>query len=110
MIVQIHGDNLELTDAISEHIQRAAESALDRFEDRVARVNVTLSEVKHLGHAHHFRCHAVVEVRRRGTVVINHESPDLYAAVDLAMGRLKRTVRRKINRVRDAHRHEAQRN
>lgn len=109
MRVHVHGGNMELTDALMEHVHSSLDQAIDRFEDRTDRVDVTLENVHGHKHGQELRCHIVASIRRRGVLVVDHVDSDCYAAVDMAMGRLKRAVRRRINRVRDAHRHEAQR-
>ncbi len=107
MHVDARGIHMDLTEPLAEHIQRSVEQALDRFSSRIQQVQVRLEDINGPRHGHDMKCHVEIQLRRRDRVVVEYVHEDAYAAVDCCMGRAKRAVRRKINRLRDAHRSEA---
>ncbi len=109
MIVHVHGGNVGLTEALAAHVERSVRHALDRFEQRIDQVSVSLKDINGTRRGEDKCCQVVVDIRRRGTVVIDQVHTDLYAAIDLAMNRTKRTVNRKVERIRTAHRQQARR-
>lgn len=108
MIIHMRGVNLDLTPSLKEHVERAVQHALDRFEQRVSFVEVSLSDVNGPRKGPDMRCQMLVSLRHAPRVVVEHHDRDLYVAVDRAAGRVKRTVRRKINRQRDVRQREQQ--
>ena len=102
MIIDVRGAKLDITPSLQRHVERAVRNALDRFENRVEFVEITLSDVKgnhHKGDA--MQCQLVIALRHAPKVIVEQCDRDLYVAVDQAAGRAKRAVRRSINRLRD---------
>jgi ribosome-associated translation inhibitor RaiA len=95
----------------SEHVDRHARQrlthALRNFQSRVERVDVLLDDLHGLKHGVERRCTVRVSLAGTSDVLIQHIDPDIYHAIDEAGRRLKRTVRRRINRRRDIAHHRS---
>lgn len=95
----------------SEHVDRHARErfggALRNFESRVERVDVLLEDLHGFKHGVERRCTVRVTLVGAGDVLLQHVDSDIYHAVDEAAKRLKRTVRRRINRRRDIAHHRS---
>ena len=107
MQFKVHGMNVGLTPSLVDHIETRLATALSGFKDRVQGVIVRLSRDHSREDNREMSLKVQVELGKTGTVYLEQEEHDLYAAVDMAATRLKRTVRRKINRQRDKQRHAA---
>ena len=101
MHFEVHGMNVGLTPGLVEHIENRLSTSLDCFHDRIKRIIVRLCRDHHHDDNHEMNFKVQVELAHSGTVYLEQDEHDLYAAVDMAATRLKRTVRRKINRKRD---------
>ena len=103
MEVHVRSTNIDLSPSLIDHVERSLGRALDRFAHRVSRIMVVFSDINGPNrHGVDTRCNVVADLGRSGTIVVEHIHEDAYAAADLASGRLKRAVRRRINRRRDA--------
>ncbi len=101
MQLKVHGQNIELTEAISSHVTTRFNNALDQHERRVGDVRVRLEDVNGPKGGVDMRCHATIHLRPRGTVVVEDVEDDLYAAISLAADRAKNVVGRMIARRRE---------
>lgn len=104
MRIEVIGVHLDVTDSLSDYVAQRIEHSLDRFEDRIHRVVVRLEDVSGPHGPGTKRCHVEVHLWHRDTVIVEQDHHDIYTAVDKAGARIKRTVRRQINRIRDARR------
>ena len=102
MFFDIRAINFGLSPALTDHVQRRLTRALDRFDRRVDSVHVRLSDLNGPKGGVDMQCHVQVNLNHSGTVFIHQVHEDIYSAIDRAATRLKRTVRRRINRRRDA--------
>lgn len=88
----------------SEHIDRHARekclAALGNFAHRIERVDVLLEDLHGTKHGVERRCVVRVAIIGAGEAQVQHVDPDLYHGIDEAARRIKRTVRRKINKRR----------
>ncbi|MFN3167292.1 MAG: HPF/RaiA family ribosome-associated protein [Phycisphaeraceae bacterium] len=95
----------------SEHVDRHARekliAALDHFAHRVERVDVLLEDMHGTKHGIERRCVVRVRIHGASEAVVQHVDPDIYHAIDEAAKRVKRTVRRRINRRRDIAHHRS---
>ena len=100
----IHLDN-------SEHVDRHARAkfftALDHFSHRIERIDVLLEDMHGTKHGIERRCIIRVTIHGAGEALVQHVDPDIYHAIDEAAKRIKRTVRRRINRRRDLAHHRS---
>lgn len=86
--INITGRHLDVTPAMKEYMQEKIEK-LGRFYDRIHGVDAVLSEEGD---------RQVVEVKAhvgKGTTLVGKvENPDIYAALDLVVGKLERQITR----------------
>lgn len=101
MVIHVRGAKLDVTPSLQRHVERAVHHALDRFENRVEFAEITLSDVNGPRKGEDMQCQLVVSLRHAPKVIVEHRDRDLYVAIDRAAGRVKRAVRRSINRRRD---------
>lgn len=101
MEFKIHGHNLEITEALASHVEDRFYAALSQHDDRVGEIAVTLSDENGPKGGVDMKCHAVVHLKPRGTLVIEELKDDMYAAVSLAADRAKHAVSRELERRRE---------
>jgi len=104
MKIEVVGVHLDVTSSLEAYVTHRIGLSLDRFEDRVLGVNVRLEDISGPHGPGTKRCHIEVHLLHREAVIVEQNHNDIYTAMDKAATRLKRTVRRHINRVRDARR------
>lgn len=102
MQIQVIGDHLDVTSTLADYAKHRIERCLDRFEDHVREVTVRLDDISGPHGPGTKRCHMEVHFFHLDPVIVEQKHNDIYTAVDKAGGRLKRTVRRQIKRIRDA--------
>ncbi len=100
----LHLDNSEHVD---RHAREKLVGALENFAQRIERVDVLLEDVHGPKHGVDRRCVVRVTIAGTGSVQVQHIDPDVYHAIDEAARRIKRTVRRRINRRRDIAHHRS---
>ena len=100
----LHLDNSEHVD---RHARERLTAALSNFESRIERVDVVLEDLHGIKHGVERCCTVRVAVVGASDVLIQHVDPDIYHAIDEAARRMKRTVRRRINRRRDIAHHRS---
>jgi ribosomal subunit interface protein len=104
MRIEARGIHLDLTEALTAHVEHRLGRSLDHFDGRVDHVSVRLTSSHGPKGVPRMQCHVEVDLAGLGTVIVEHSQADIYTAVDKAAGRLKRAVRRQINRRRDTRR------
>ncbi len=100
----LHLDNSEHVD---QHARERLTSALSHFQSRIERVDVLLDDLHGVKHGTERCCTVRVTVTGANDVLVQHVDPDIYHAIDDAARRVKRTVRRRINRRRDIAHHRS---
>ncbi len=95
MQIIISGRNVALAESLREHMEERFRR-LERFDESVLRIEVTLSEEKK-------RCmvEANVSMRRGATVHAGAEAPEFRTAVDRVYEKLSRQMKKSRARVRD---------
>ena len=101
MHLDIRGQNFTLTPSLLEHVERRVQFSLARFDGRVTRVAVRVTDVNGPRGGVDKRCRIAVRVRPAGEIVVEDTCPDLYAAIDGAADRIGRSVQREVERLRD---------
>lgn len=109
MHVEVRATNFGLEAGVRQYIERRMMMSLDRYEGRLNRVEVTLTNLHGRHHVRELQCRVLALITHAQNVVVEQTESDLVKAVDLAAGRAKRTVRRQINRRRDARRDQRHR-
>lgn len=104
MQVLLHTDNhIEGNSRLTSHVENLVQNALDRFGERITRVEVTLTDrnSSQKSGAHDKRC--VMEARLAGlqpiSVTSAEESIDL--ALDTAIAKLEKTVAKTFDKLDD---------
>jgi len=100
MQIEIQAVEFDLTDALREHVQRRLHFALSRFEGRVARVIVRLSDLNGPRGGADKNCRLQIRVHGLPDVIIEDVEADLYVAINRAADRAARTVERQLRRAR----------
>jgi putative sigma-54 modulation protein len=92
MNLSMTGRNIELTDAIKEHITASVET-LKKFNLDIISVNVIVSTQSKKGKEHSV-VEFVINLAHKNTIVIKQNDQDLYTAIDLATDRAQKALRR----------------
>jgi ribosomal subunit interface protein len=98
MLIDTRAIGFGATEAILRHVESRLEAALGAFARNVLRVTVRLEDVNADRGGIDKRCSVVVALRRRDVVVAEAIHENLYAAVDEAATRIRRSVKRAVKR------------
>jgi putative sigma-54 modulation protein len=96
MNTSIVGKNIELSDAIKNYAESAFE-AIKKYNLDIISANIVVSEDK----KGMFTAEFVINVKDKHTVVITQKDKDLYAAIDVALERAKKNLRRYADKIKD---------
>ncbi len=105
MQIQINAGDVQVTDAIEQHIHDSLEQALKHHPERVTRIEVHLRDdaSKRQG-VKDKRCKIEVRLAGLDPLAVEGDSDDLYDAIKQAAGKAKRAVEHKLER-HDQHKH-----
>lgn len=92
MNTSIVSRRIELTDPIREYIESAL-SQLDKYNLDIIAAKAIVSDTKK-DKKEAFELEFTIQLAKRDTVVIKQVDKDLYAAIDLAIERVKKVLRR----------------
>lgn len=98
MLIDTRAMGFALTDAILRHVEARVAATLGPFSRRVLKVTVRLEDVNADRGGVDKRCGIVVALRRHGVEIAEAVNADLYAAVDEATSRIRRSVIRTTKR------------
>ena len=104
MIVQIHTDpNIESTDALKAQVEALVASAVERFADRVSRVQVHLGDENSStkGGRNDKRCMIEARVDGRPPIAVTAHAPTVEEAMDAAADKIGRSLSSDLERLRD---------
>lgn len=104
MDIEVRATNFGLESGVKDYIHRRLMMSLDPFDGRVGKVDVIVTNLHGRNHVRELQCRIHAKIHHATDVLIEQIDADLVAAIDMAAGRLKRTVRRHINRRRDSKR------
>lgn len=92
MQIDIQARGLILTEELRTHVERRLQFGLSRFQDRVQRITVCLSDVDSSGAALHCNLH----IRGKGCpdILIEDTEEDIHVAINRAVARAGRTLER----------------
>lgn len=88
MNITISGHHLSVTEAMKEYARKKA-SKLERFFDRIRKIQVTLDV-----EGERQTAEMIVSAVRGSTLIAEVASTDMYAAIDLAVDKLERQLTR----------------
>jgi putative sigma-54 modulation protein len=101
MNISLVGRHVELTPSIKEHLNNSIES-LEKFNLDIISVNAVASLQEKKGTSIEF----TINLAGKNTIVIKQRDDDLYAAIDIAIDRAQKALRRLSDRKSD-HRNES---
>ena len=93
--------NSDLTDELREHVEHRLAFALSQFPEHIRDVVVVLSDINGPKGGIDKRCSLRVRLNGRSDIVIEETEADFHVAVDRAADRAKRTLGRRLRRLRD---------
>ena len=99
MNISLAGRQLELTDAIKAHMTTSIDT-LNKFNMDIISVNVVASAQTKKGKEHSV-VEFVINLAHKNSIVIKQNDDDLYAAIDIAMSRAQKAMRRIHDRASD---------
>lgn len=101
MQIQINSDHHILASPeLAGRIQELVRGALERYSDRITRVEVHLNDLNSTkGGDNDKRCLMEARVAGFGPIDANHEAPSLDLAIDGAMEKLERAIEHKLGRI-----------
>lgn len=98
MNIDIRAIGFELTTALAERVEAQVRAALSAVDERITGVTVRLDDVNGDRGGADKRCRMVVALAGHGTAVASVTAADLYAAIDEAARRLRRSAQRALTR------------
>jgi ribosome-associated translation inhibitor RaiA len=104
MQIQVNTDNhIAGSDELTHRVEALVEAALDRFKDRITRVEVHLNDQSSSAKAGGDDKRCVMEARLGGLqpITASHQSASLEQALDGAAGKLQRSLERTLGRLDD---------
>jgi len=100
MRIETQARGFALTQGLRSHVERRLQFALSRFQDRLARINVHLSDVNGPRGGVDKLCQLRLCVQGLPQIVVKDTEADLYIAVDRAAERAGRLLRCQLRRAR----------
>jgi len=95
----ITGRHFELTDAIKAYAN-ALIDGLSKYNLDIISANIVIvADEKHGKKG--FKVEIIVNLKDKNTIVITQRDKDVYAALDLGMDRIKKSLRRHANKIKD---------
>jgi hypothetical protein len=94
MLIEVRTDgNIQGSEQFSDHVKAVVQAALDRFGDRIRRVDVHLSDAIGNKPGHDDKC-CMIEARRDGRepIVVTHQETTMDKAIQGAVHDLKKSV------------------
>jgi putative sigma-54 modulation protein len=105
MRVDIHSQGLELNDETRRRVERRLQFALARFEPRLLRTEVYVSDQNGPRGGVDKRCRILVRLRPHVSVIVERDDADLNAAIDGAAHRVAQALVRQLERRRAGRHH-----
>jgi ribosomal subunit interface protein len=101
MQIQINSDHhISASPAVAARIQELVRGTLERYSDRITRVEVHLNDLNSVkGGNNDKRCLMEARVAGFGPVDVNHEAESLELAIDGAMEKLERAIEHRLGRI-----------
>lgn len=101
MQINITGRHFEISDAIRDYATEKAEK-LQRFYNGITGADVLLK-----GEDRTFHCEMILHMDNKNTAVVDVKHDSMYAAIDLAVDKAQRQVRKHKEKRKDHHPEEA---
>ena len=103
MQIQVHTDsNIEGREKLTEHVKGVVESTLNRFRERVTRVEVHLSDENgHKAGQDDKRCMMEGRIEGHQPMAVTHHAANLDQAINGAADKLERLIESTLGRLHD---------
>lgn len=98
MKIEICGRGIYVSDELREHIERRIRFALLRFEERVPKLRVRLSDLNGPRGGTDKSCLLTATIRPTSTLIIEARSENMYAAINCVVDRASTCLVRRIKR------------
>ena len=101
MQIQMNSDHhITGTPELAGRVQALVRDSLERYSDRVTRVEVHLNDLNSVkGGTNDKRCLMEARVAGFGPIDVNHEAPSLDLAIDGAMEKLERAISHRLGKI-----------
>ncbi|UFH58809.1 ribosome hibernation-promoting factor, HPF/YfiA family [Sulfurovum mangrovi] len=99
MNTSITGRHFELTDAIKAYAEAAVEG-LNKYHLDIISASTVISANEKNGKKG-FSTEFIINLKDKNTLVITQNDKDVYAAIDLAIERMKKSLRRHAEKIKD---------
>ena len=103
MRYQISGKQIDIGEALTQHVQNELGETVGKYSQRPTDAVVTFSKKAHM-----LVCDALVHLSTGLTVQAKGEAPEIYAAFEAARERMDKQLRRYKRRLRNHHRDRPQ--
>jgi ribosome-associated translation inhibitor RaiA len=100
MKIQVSGKGFELAQDLRNDVEEKVGMGLDRFTERIRRVNVFLEDVNGPKRGFDKSLRMIVDIDRLPLIVVEEKGEVWISLVDKAVQRSAHTVRRQIDRIR----------
>jgi ribosome-associated translation inhibitor RaiA len=99
MQIQINSDHhITGSPELAGHVQALVRDTLDRFSDRITRVEVHLNDLNGVKGGADKRCLMEARLAGLGPVAVNHEAENLDLAINGAMEKLEHALDHKLGK------------
>ena len=98
MQIDIQARHFSLTESLRNHAERRLRFTLTSFDEYIFKVVMRLSDINGPRGGKDKRCHLQVILSGLPDIVIEDTEADMYIAIDRAISRAGRSVKRKIDR------------
>jgi ribosomal subunit interface protein len=108
MNIQITTDaNIDGNEDLRRHVEELVTGSLERFGDRVTRVEVFLSDESSSAKSRNDDKRCVLEARLAGLrpIAVTHRTGNVHQAIDGAVEKLEKTLDRTLGRLKDVRNH-----
>lgn len=104
MQIQVNTDHhVKGGDLLRKHVENLMNDVLGSFKDQVTRVEVYISdENSHKGGDDDLRCTMEARIRGLKPIAVTHHADNIDQAIDGAAGRIARSVRKTVEKRREA--------
>jgi ribosomal subunit interface protein len=101
MQIQINSDHhISGSPELAGHVQALVRDTLDRYSDRITRVEVHLNDQNSIkGGSNDKRCLMEARLGGLGPIAVNHEAENLDLAINGAMEKLERAIEHKLGKL-----------
>jgi len=103
MRYQISGKQIDIGNALQQHVQSELNEVVKKYAERPTDANVIFSR-----DAHEFVCEATVHLSTGLTAQAKAHDTEIYAAFDSCRDKMEKQLRRYKRRLKDHHRHRSE--